>query len=127
MTKIMTAYVCCKILLNDFQTCDLDPRKIYFRASASAVKVKGTTAFIKEGLWYSIYDLLIGMMLPSGNDASMVLAENFGRLIIMERARISSISLKDQCESDPYHHDSTRFFVTRFIKRMNLEATKLKL
>lgn len=67
------------------------------------------------------------MMLPSGNDAAMVLAENFGRLIIMERARISSISLKDQCESDPYHHDSTRFFVTRFIKRMNLEAAKLKL
>ena len=94
MTKIMTAYVCC-ILLNDFQTCDLDPKKIYFRASASAIKVKGTTAFIKEGLWYSIYDLMIGMMLPSGNDAAMVLAENFGRLIIMERARISSISLKD--------------------------------
>ena len=71
------------------------PKKIYFRASASAIKVKGTTAFIKEGLWYSIYDLMIGMMLPSGNDAAMVLAENFGRLIIMERARISSISLKD--------------------------------
>jgi len=35
------------------------------------------------------------MMLPSGNDAAMVLAENFGRLIVMERARISSISLKD--------------------------------
>ena len=95
MTKIMTAYVCCKILLNDFAACELDPKKIYFRASASAIKVKGTTAFIKEGLWYSIYDLLIGMMLPSGNDAAMVLAENFGRLIIMETARISSISLKD--------------------------------
>jgi len=31
----------------------------------------------------SIYDLLAGLMLPSGNDAATVLAEHFGRLYII--------------------------------------------
>jgi len=41
-------------------------------------------------------------MLPSGNDASLVLAENFGRFLIIEACRISTIRLKDVIESDPY-------------------------
>ena len=90
MTKIMTAFICCKIMYGDLACLDLNPKKIYFRASYYASKVCGTTAYIREGLRYSIYDLLMGLMLPSGNDAAYVLAENFGRLLLIEAQRNSS-------------------------------------
>jgi len=127
MTKIMTAYVVCKILFGDMQCVNLNPKKLYMRASYYAAKVGGTTANIKEGLRYSIYDLLVGLMLPSGNDASLVLAENFGRFLIIEASRNSSMKLKDCIEMDPYDQEQSRFYVKRFIKRMNAEAQKLKL
>lgn len=40
--------------------------------------VGGTTANLCEGDSLSIKDLLFGLMLPSGNDAAVTLAENFG-------------------------------------------------
>lgn len=89
MTKIMTAYLCCLMLEQDLQCVNLNPKKVYFRASQQACKIYGTTAHIKEGLRYSIYDLLMGLMLPSGNDAALVLAENFGRFLSFENCRTS--------------------------------------
>ena len=74
---------------------NLNPKKVYFRASYYAAKISGTTAHIKEGLRYSVFDLLIGLMLPSGNDASLVLAENFGRFLSIESCRNSTIKLRD--------------------------------
>lgn len=35
----------------------------------------GTTAKIKYGAVYTLYDLYFGMMLPSGNDAAYLIAE----------------------------------------------------
>jgi D-alanyl-D-alanine carboxypeptidase len=66
-------------------------------------------------------------MLPSGNDAALVLAENFGRFIAAENCRNSLTTLKDQCEQDPYDPESSKSWMARFIKRMNKEATTLKL
>ena len=37
----------------------------------------GTTANLLHGDQVSIYQLIHGLMLPSGNDAAMCLAENF--------------------------------------------------
>ena len=127
MTKIMTAYTCCRIMFGDWQQVNINTKKIYFRASHLAAKIGGTTAHIKEGLRYSIYDLLMGLMLPSGNDASLVLAENLGRFIAAETARTSLTTLKDQIEADPYDEQSSRYWISRFIKRMNAESAKLKL
>jgi D-alanyl-D-alanine carboxypeptidase len=127
MTKIMTAYTCCRILFGDMQAANINPKKVYFRASHLGCRIGGTTAQIREGLRYSIYDLLIGLMLPSGNDAALVLAENFGRFIAAETSRTSLTTLKDQCEQDPYDPDVSKSWMARFIKRMNQEAAKLKL
>ena len=41
MTKIMTIYTCCKILYGDMQCVNLNPKKVYFRASYLATRVKG--------------------------------------------------------------------------------------
>ena len=119
MTKIMTAYLCCLMLEQDLQCVNLNPKKVYFRASQQACKIYGTTAHIKEGLRYSIYDLLMGLMLPSGNDAALVLAENFGRFLSFENCRTSIQTLKEVCESDPYDPEQSRKFISRFVRRMN--------
>lgn len=43
--------------------------------------ISGTTAYLAEGQIYTVEQLLYGMMLPSGNDASIALAIWGGRLI----------------------------------------------
>jgi D-alanyl-D-alanine carboxypeptidase len=98
MTKIMTAFTCCQIIYQDMAAINLDPRKIYMRASDYASKMGGTSAYIKVGLRYSLYDLLIGLMLPSGNDAAIVIAENLGRFLIIEKSRNVRITLQEKCE-----------------------------
>lgn len=127
MTKIMTIFTCCKIMYGDMQSSSINPKKVYFRASSLAARVGGTSAHLKAGLRYSIYDLLIGLMLPSGNDASLVLAENFGRFLYLENCRTSANILKDNLEADPYDEQNSRIYMIKFIRRMNQEASKLRL
>jgi D-alanyl-D-alanine carboxypeptidase (penicillin-binding protein 5/6) len=49
--------------------------------SKHAASINGTTAKLKAGNVLSVWDLLNGLMLPSGNDAATVLAEHFGEYI----------------------------------------------
>lgn len=74
-----------------------------------------------------MYDMFIGLMLSSGNDASILLAENFGRFLIIESLRNSKQSLKKAIEKDPFNVESTKVYVSVFVSRMNSEAKKLKL
>ena len=127
MTKIMTFYTCMKIMYGDMLCANINPKKMYFRASQRAARIGGTTAYIKEGFRYSIYDLLVGLMLPSGNDASLVLAENFGRFLILEQSKTSFNKMKENLEQDPYDQEVSRLYIKRFVKRMNHEGNKLKL
>ena len=41
-------------------------------------------------------------MLPSGNDAAMVLAEHFGRYLAFEKSKINYQTLRKVCELDPF-------------------------
>jgi len=75
ITKMMTCYVVCKIA----QRLQLDVKNTMLTVSMTAAKLNGTSARLLEGDILSIQDLLYGLMLPSGNDASVVLAEHFGR------------------------------------------------
>ena len=57
------------------------------------MEVGGTTAELKEGDRLTIHDLLYGLLLPSGNDAAVTLAENFNNLIIKrERMAFKTLS-----------------------------------
>ena len=89
-------------MFGDMACVNINPKKVYLRASYFASKIGGTTAYIREGLRYSIFDLMVGLMLPSGNDAANVLAENFGRYLSVELCRNSISRLKDFLEEDPY-------------------------
>jgi serine-type D-Ala-D-Ala carboxypeptidase (penicillin-binding protein 5/6) len=79
----MTAYLSL-LLIKELQ---IDPKNLYCRVSKSAATVGGTCAVLREGQRLSVYDLLFGLMLPSGNDAAMVLAEHFGRYLILEKSK----------------------------------------
>ena len=54
------------------------------KVSKEASKVIGTSAELCEGDQLTVWDLLHGLMLPSGNDASHALAEHFGNLLIKD-------------------------------------------
>ena len=45
----------------------------------------GTTANLQENDTISTWDLLHGLMLPSGNDAAWTLAESYGLVLHYER------------------------------------------
>lgn len=123
----MTFFTCLKIMYEDMECFNINPRKTYMRASSKAAKLGGTSAHIREGLRYTIYDLLVGLMLPSGNDASVVLAENFGRFLCIDNCRNSLTKLKELIERDPYSPEYSNLHIKLFIKRMNHEAAKLKM
>ena len=73
LTKMMTALVTLELA----SELRLDIRSTFFKVSQRASTTIGTTANLVEGQVMSIWELLHGLMLPSGNDAAMVLAENF--------------------------------------------------
>lgn len=49
--------------------------------SKNAATVGGTSAKLRTGDVLSVWDLLHGLMLPSGNDAAITLAEHFGQYL----------------------------------------------
>ena len=50
----------------------------FFEVSYLGASVGGTTASLRVGDQLTLKNLLFGMMLPSGNDAAVTIAENFG-------------------------------------------------
>jgi len=74
LTKIMTAIVCIKLA----EELKLNWEETYFTVSNKGAGTIGTTAFLVDEQKVRMQDLLYGLMLPSGNDAAVTLAENFG-------------------------------------------------
>lgn len=72
-TKIMTAYLVLELAEKDPKVLD---EKITF--SERADQTRGSTSGIRAGEIVSVRNLLYGLLLPSGNDASVALAEHFG-------------------------------------------------
>lgn len=77
LTKIMTTLVSIHLA----QELKLNIHKTWFRVSNLAANTIGTTANLTENQRVTIHDLLYGLMLPSGNDAAMTLAEGFTELL----------------------------------------------
>jgi len=74
LTKIMTSFVVVQII----RKIKLNARKTMLQVSKNAASIGGTSAKLKPGDVLSVWDLLHGLMLPSGNDAALCLAEHFG-------------------------------------------------
>ena len=53
---------------------NLNPDKITFPVRKASTMIGGTTASLKIDEVYTISELLIGLMLPSGNDAAITIS-----------------------------------------------------
>ena len=72
-TKIMTALLVIELAESNPKILE---EKVTF--SRRADRTRGSTSAIREGEIVSVKELLYGLLLPSGNDASVALAEHFG-------------------------------------------------
>jgi len=78
LTKIMTCYTVLKLI----EKLNINKTKEIVTISSTASRVIGTSALLKANDMLSVWDLLHGLMLPSGNDAAHALAEHFGNLLL---------------------------------------------
>ena len=106
-TKIMTAWL---VLKAGEENPEIFGEQILF--SRRADETPGSTSGLKEGESVSVKEALYGLLLPSGNDMSVALAEHFGKRFVM------SEQLKNVDELDP---------VQAFVMAMNHEAKRLEM
>ena len=66
------------VVLKFFEKYNLDFHKIKIKVSVVASNITGTVAELRHKDELTVYDLFYGLMLPSGNDAAIVLAEGIG-------------------------------------------------
>jgi D-alanyl-D-alanine carboxypeptidase (penicillin-binding protein 5/6) len=98
-TKIMTALIVARLAAKDPKVLE---EFVVF--SSRADNTPGSTSGVRDGEKLTVGELLYGLMLPSGNDASVAIAEHFG-------ARYGAIhGGPDHEKTDAYDH---------FIKQMN--------
>ena len=81
-TKMMTAYLVTSLAEKDPEVLD---EIVTF--SERADKTSGSTSEVKAGEKLPVGELLYGLMLPSGNDASVAFAEHFGERLTPDATR----------------------------------------
>ena len=115
----MTCYVVCK-LIREFK---IEPKSTYIQVSRTAASMKGTSARLNHGDILSIWDLMHALMLPSGNDAAMSLAESFGTYIYQK-----TDEYKIKLKKTPTHANTREHFGLKyFLDLMNKTADELGL
>jgi D-alanyl-D-alanine carboxypeptidase (penicillin-binding protein 5/6) len=115
LTKIMTAFVTLQII----RQIKLNPEKTLLIASKRAAKVGGTSARLKPGDVLSIWDLLHGLMLPSGNDAATCLAEHFGEYLY-------EVTTKKRSGAPMPARHASKYFIAemnRYARALGMEST----
>jgi serine-type D-Ala-D-Ala carboxypeptidase (penicillin-binding protein 5/6) len=111
-TKMMTAWLVLKLAESDPGILD---ETLTF--SSRAAGTRGSTSALRAGETLAVREALYGLMLPSGNDMSVALAEHFGhRLRTLPEADIAQGSETDGASNDP---------VEQFVEAMNREAEAL--
>lgn len=103
-TKVMTAYVTLQMAQNHPEWLD---EVVTFSPRAAATP--GSSAGIRAGEGCKVKELLLGLMLPSGNDAATALAEHMGAHL------------------DPVNAAAPEPAYERFITEMNRVARSLKM
>ena len=94
MTKIMTSYVVADQISNDLISIDDE-----VLISEKAWRMEGSRMFIEAGKKVSVLDLLKGIIIQSGNDASVAIAEYAGGtergFVDLMNAYASSLNLEN--------------------------------
>ena len=79
LTKIMT----CIVIVELTQKMQIDTHREKYQIGIFESQISGTSAEIEPGEIYTIHQLLLGLMLPSGNDASLALARWAGNVLLI--------------------------------------------
>lgn len=121
-TKIMTALVA----LENYDTTEI------ICAGEEIKEVYGSMIYIDEGECMTLYDLLVGLMLRSGNDAAMVIATNtlgYDEFINKMNELASKIGMKNTSFKNPHGLDNeTENYSTAYDMALLMRyATKNKL
>jgi len=124
-TKIMTAWIVCQLARENPSVLE---ETVTF--SEAADRAPGSTADLKAGETTSVGDLLYGLLLPSGNDAAVALAEHFGPRL----APAAEPPTAPQPSGAPHPADANAppgeasgDPVRRFVAEMNRQAARLGL
>lgn len=120
-TKIMTAYLVTCLAESDPKILD---EIVTFSATADATA--GSTCDLKAGEQVSVGELLYGLMLPSGNDASVALAEHFGGRV-MEQPSKSPDAVSEAAHKDETADKNAAEKFQAFVGAMNFKAQQLRL
>lgn len=115
ITKLMTALVVLRIAESEPSILEED-----VEFSERADKTIGSTAGVRAGERVKLHDLLYGLLLPSGNDASIAIAESVGQYLLRhdQKDELQQESSGASPESDAY---------SRFVRAMNETAEELGL
>ncbi len=131
-SKIMTAWVVLGLAATDPKA--LDEIVTY---SERAAKTIGSSAKLLAGEKVPVKDLLYGLLLPSGNDAAVALAEHFGprlgeaadgdglqRFVAELNRRAKALGLKEMAYKDPNGLSPGNVSSTRDLATLTWEAMK---
>jgi serine-type D-Ala-D-Ala carboxypeptidase (penicillin-binding protein 5/6) len=110
-TKLMTAY-----LVLEYATKHPNSLDELVTFSERADSTAGSTCEVKAGEQLLVSELLYGLLLPSGNDASVALAEHFGSRMI--KPLVSESKIQGTGANDSYD---------AFVTAMNAKAAELGL
>lgn len=115
VTKVMT-------LLVALHEIDRDPALAtqYATVSANAGGTRGSGARLNAGEQVILGDLLYGLMLPSGNDASVVIAEHLGQHHLGDE-ELSGLPVAEPDRTEALN----RLAYDAFVERMNATARRL--
>jgi len=114
-TKVMTALLVCELAQKDPRGLD---EMITF--SKRADETIGSTAALRAGETLSVREALYGLLLPSGNDASIAFAEHFGPRLSPPDS-VSSSTTSPTASGEATVQDS----VALFVRAMNDKAIQL--
>lgn len=119
VTKIMTAYAVIEVA----RKYNLNLCTMQIKVDAEGAKVIGTSARLREGDILTAEQLLFGLMLPSGNDAAVVLGKHFGKFLFEKKGytHVHKVRIKS------FEFDNHGSFVKYFLKEMNEQTSQLKM
>lgn len=113
ITKMMTAVV----------ALEEAPLDLVVKVSERAGATGESTAGLREGDTLTLSDAIVGLMVPSGNDAAVAIAENVGALLVDE-ARQQGKAVED-ADGRPVDLDSDDAAYRAFVARMNERAREI--
>ena len=118
-TKIMTALIVC-------EQCNVLDR---MRIPKEAVGIEGSSMYLKEGEVLTLQELLYGLMLSSGNDAAVALAEHVAGTTDRFKEMMNDRVKQMGCISTEFGNISgldtaTSYTTAREMVKITMEATK---